>query len=206
MISNYAVHNLENAIRISKFPMVTNLSKINGEAVDRTFKLANTERGEGHDNFLHGILVTFDLAFTNKAWVEFERYHFADIISSQSTMHRIANFDLDKSYIKYVDKRIIGIMNDLKNRYNETKDPEDYLKLLYSNPCGFTLTAGIATNYGQLKTMYHQRKNHRLPEWKKFCAWCESLPMFVEFCCKGVYIFIDIHGEVINREYDWTSL
>ena len=131
MISNYDVHNLENAIRISKFPMVTDLSKVNGEAVERTFKLANTERGEGHDNFLHGILVTFDLTFTNKAFVEFQRYHFAEIISSQSTMHRISNFDLDKSYIKYVDKRIIGIMNDLKNRYNETKDPEDYLKLLY---------------------------------------------------------------------------
>ena len=63
------------------------------------------------------------------------------------------------------------------DRYNETKDPEDYLRILYSNPCGFRLTAGMTTNYRQLKTIYAQRKNHRLPEWREFCHWIERLPM-----------------------------
>ena len=71
---------------------------------------------------------------------------------------------------------MIEIMNELKDRYNETNDPEDYLRLLYSNPCGFELTARLTTNYRALKTIYSQRKNHRLPEWVDFSRWIETLP------------------------------
>jgi hypothetical protein len=34
----------------------------------------------------------------------------------------------------------------------------------------------MTTNYRQLKTIYHQRKNHRLPEWLDFCDWVRGLP------------------------------
>ena len=95
-------------------------------------------------------------------------------------MHRIAKFDLGEQYNKYVDQRIINIMNELKDKYNETQDKEDYLRLLYSNPAGFQLTARLTTNYRQLKTVYTQRKNHRLPEWREFCKWVETLPYFKE--------------------------
>ena len=51
-----------------------------------------------------------------------------------------------------------------------------YLEILYNNPAGFRLTAGMTTNYRQLKTIYAQRKNHRLPEWREFCKWIQTLP------------------------------
>ena len=53
-------------------------------------------------NFLHGILVSFDLTCSNKMWVQFERYHFADIVSSQSTMHRAAQLLEEDVFNKYV--------------------------------------------------------------------------------------------------------
>lgn len=176
VVSNVEVYGLERSIRESKYPMSVNTAECTEELTDRQIKLANAPKGSGHDNFLCGILVRFDLTLTIKAWTEAERYHFFDIVSSQSTMHRISKFDLDEQYIGYVDKRIIGIMNELKDRYNETQDQEDYLRLLYSNPCGFRLTAAMSTNYRQLKTIYSQRKNHRLPEWREFCVFVESLP------------------------------
>lgn len=176
VVSNVSVFGMENAVRGSKFPMAVDLEELNGEITNRTNSLATSERGSGHDNFLNGIIVQFDLTFTVKAWTEAERYHFFDFISSQSTMHRISKFDLDDKYSEYTDKRMIAIMNELKDRYNETQNPEDYLRLLYSNPCGFKLTAAMTTNYRQLKTIYAQRKNHRLPEWRSFCAWIETLP------------------------------
>lgn len=176
VVSNVYVLGLENAVRGSKFPMAVDINKLNSEIVERTNMLATSEQGMGHDNFLNGIIVQFDLTFTVKAWTEAERYHFLDFISSQSTMHRIAKFDLNKQYSEYTDKRIIEIMNELKDKYNETQDKEDYLRLLYSNPCGFKLTASMTTNYRQLKTIYAQRKNHRLPEWREFCKWIETLP------------------------------
>lgn len=180
VVNNVNVYGLENAIRGSKFPMSTDIDSLNGEVTNTSAKLASCKTGTGHDQFLTGIIVQFDLTFTVKAWTEAERYHFLDFISSQSTMHRISKFDLDNQYSEYVDKRVIDVMNELKNKYNETKDPEDYLRLLYTNPCGFKLTASMTTNYRQLKTIYQQRKSHRLPEWREFCEWVETLPYFKE--------------------------
>lgn len=186
MITNVNVYGLENAIKCSKYPMSVDISTLNTDITNTVKKLGNAQKGSGHDNFLKGIIVQFDLTMTPKMSVELERYHFIDFISSQSTMHRITKFDLDKAYIKYVDKRIIDIMKDKVTQYNNETDKEKkeklYLEILYSNPCGFKLTAGMTTNYQQLKTIYYQRKNHRLPEWQTFCEWIETLPYFKEIC------------------------
>ena len=130
-------------------------------------------------------------------WVEAERYRFLEFVSSQSTMHRITQFNLDRSYNEYVDPRVIEIMKEKVNEYNSicdildgklivstTDSPEEmeeakrqkYLEILYTNPAGFELTARMTTNYRCLKNIYAQRKNHRLPEWREFCAWIETLP------------------------------
>lgn len=175
-ITNTKVYGLDESIKRAKYPMSVNVDELNSEITKGIIALATSEKGEGHDNWLNGVVVQFDLEYTVKAWTEAERYHFLDFVSSQSTMHRIARFDLDNQYIEYTDKRTIEIVKELAQRYNETKDPEDYLRILYSNPCGFKLIAGMTTNYRQLKTIYAQRKNHRLPEWREFCKWIETLP------------------------------
>lgn len=175
-ITDTAIYGLDESIRRAKYPMSVEVSKLNMDLTPGIRSLAQSATGEGHDQWETGIIVQFDLRYTVKAWTEAERYTFLDFISSQSTMHRIAKFDLDGQYIKYTDPRMIGIMKELVAHYNETKDPEDYLRVLYSNPCGFQLIAGMTTNYRQLKTIYQQRKNHRLPEWREFCAWIQTLP------------------------------
>ncbi|WP_243139171.1 hypothetical protein [Clostridium sp. HV4-5-A1G] len=175
-IENVKIYDLKESIKASKYPMAVDIDRCNSDITDTVKNLAHSPKGEAHDQFLSGIRVAFDLTFSNKAWVELERYRFITFVSSQSTMHRIAKFDLSKQYNKYVDKRIIDIMEELKNTYNKTHDIEDYLKLLYSNPSGFELTARLTTNYRCLKGVYSQRKNHRLPEWREFCKWIESLP------------------------------
>lgn len=155
-----------------------------------------------------GIRVSFDLTFTNKAWVEAERYRFLEFVSSQSTMHRITKFDLREQYNEYVDPRIIDIMEEKVKEYNilvksrerlsegaaeqMKKDINDaitkrYLEILYSNPAGFNLTARMTTNYRCLKNIYIQRKNHRLPEWREFCKWIETLPYFEELINTNKY-------------------
>lgn len=185
VISNVKVYGLEDSIRRAKYPMSTDISKLNCELTKGIKALGNSKKGEGHDNFLNGIIVQFDLTFTIKAWTEEERYHFIDFISSQSTIHRIAKFDVEKQVISYVTQNTINEVNRLKDIYNENPTDENYLTLLYNVPVGFRLTAGMTTNYRQLKTIYSQRKNHKLPEWREFCAWVETLPMFKELCLGG---------------------
>lgn len=207
IVNNVKVYGLEESIKRAKYPMSTDINALNVELTKGIKALSNSGRGEGHDQWLTGVVVQFDLTFSVKAWTEAERYHFLDFVSSQSTMHRITRFNLDEAYIEYVDTRVIEIMKEKVAAYNELQDcsknwtvermtqeeideaKEDlkkrYLEILYSNPCGFKLTAGMTTNYRQLKTIYHQRKTHRLPEWREFCAWVETLPMFKELCLGG---------------------
>lgn len=180
IISNVRVYGLEESVKRSKYPMSIDTNACTSKVTKITYSLGQSPVGSGHDNWLNGIIVQFDLTFTNKAWVEAERYHFLDFVSSQSTMHRITKFDLDRAYIEYTDPRMIEIMQQLVDQYNANPTPDNYLKVLYSNPAGFKLTAGMTTNYRQLKTIYYQRKNHRLPEWRVLCEWIATLPMFKE--------------------------
>lgn len=190
-VSNAKVFGLEDSIRRAKFPMSVDPSVLNKDLTAGIKALAQSGRGEGHDQWLTGVIVQFDFTFSNKGWVESERYHFFDFVSSQSTMHRITQFNLDEAYNGYVDPRIIEIVKEKVRAYNDyvishnTEMTEEisntksqlYLEVLYNNPAGFRLTAGMTTNYRQLKTIYVQRKNHRLPEWREFCRWIETLPM-----------------------------
>ena len=199
IISDVRVYGIDESIKSSKYPMAVDTNKCTYEITDRTRQLGNVQTGTGHDNFLKGIVVQFDWKFTPKLSVEVERYHFIDFVSSQSTMHKITKFDLDKAYIKYVDQRCVDVIKEKVEDYNTLQEKikvatdrdkfalqeiakVKYLEILYSNPCGMYLTARMTTNYQQLKTIYQQRRFHRLPEWQDFCDWIETLPHFKELC------------------------
>lgn len=175
IVDNVQIYGLRESVKASKYPKAVDIDALTDVITDNTKTLAKCHIGEGHDNFLLGIVVQFDLTCTNKMWVEAERYHFFDIVSSQSTMHRILQFDLAEQCNEYVDPRIIDIVNE-KIANHVDGDMESYLGILYNIPSGFRLTARMSTNYRQLKTIYKQRKNHRLKEWVDFCKWIETLP------------------------------
>ena len=184
VVNNVKVFGLEDSIKASKYPMAPDINICNENITNAVKKIGSCEVGSGHDQFLTGIIVQFDLTFSVQAWTEAERYHFFDFVSSQSTMHRITKFDLDKAYNEYVDPRIVEIMKEKVADFNKETEPvirgQKYLEILYSNPCGFRLTARMTTNYRQLKTIYYQRISHRLPEWREFCEFVETLPNFKE--------------------------
>lgn len=201
IITNYKVYDLEETLVASGYAMIEEYSvgKIWCEQDDiilaqntndlgdnkhykRALKLAKAPLNSGHVSFAKGIVVNMDITFTNKAWIEFQRYHFADIITGMSTMHRISKFDLDEAFNEYTDPTIIKRLKELQEVYLTTKDKEDYLKLLYSTPAGLEMTGRVTTNYLQLMNMWSQRHNHRLPEWRQFAnELLEKLPLFKEF-------------------------
>ena len=121
-ISKVKIYGLEDSVRASKYPMAIDVENCTEEITQRTISLGTVDTGTGHDNFLKGIIVQFDWTFTPKLSVEVERYHFIDFVSSQSTMHRITKFDLDKAYIKYVDKRCIDVIKEKVQEYNDIQD------------------------------------------------------------------------------------
>lgn len=197
-VSNVRVYGLDEAIRAAKYPKVVKLDGLTTELTKGIKACLNCPTGEGHDNALNGIIVQFDLTFSEKAWVELQRYHFIDFVSSCSTMHKLQNMNPKDCCNRYVDPRCIDILNKKINEYNRLikakKDgisiaddvvKEARLEMLYSIPSGFELTAAMTTNYRQLKTIYQQRRNHALPDWQVFCNFIESLPRFLELTQRG---------------------
>lgn len=203
-LENIRVYDLEESLVASGYPMRTELTSRHADEKDirRGLNLTKASNGNGaHGQWLTGVRVAFDLTCTNKMWVEAERYRFLEFVSSQSTMHRICKFNLDGQYCEYVDPRVIEIMKEKVAIYNDLLEcskiwPEHmtqeeleeaknglkrkYLEILYTNPAGFELTARMTTNYRCLLNIYIQRHDHRLPEWREFCAKLLELPYFPE--------------------------
>lgn len=198
-IEHLKVYDLEESLIASGYPMRTELPARHADEKDikRIMSLTKASNGNGaHGQALTGIRVAFDLTCTNKMWVEAERYRFLEFVSSQSTMHRITKFNLDGQYNEYVDPRVIEIMKEKVAEYNALGDgtmldvklqmelnelkKKKYLEILYTNPAGFELTARMTTSYRCLLNIYIQRYDHRLPEWREFCAELLKLPYFPE--------------------------
>lgn len=214
-ISNVKVYELEesviacrNAMRITP-PQYT--KEEFEKSLERAKKLAQTPKNSGHQTFLSGIRVSFDIKYPNYISPELQRYHWLDIVTSASKMHRLLEMDLDMVCNKYVTKESIDEMRKHINFYKSIKaDDSEYRKTtivlrddsilitedrdeaLYwafmrciSNcPQGIELFMRVSTNYLQLKTIYHQRKNHKLKEdWVDgFCVdFVEKLPHFEDF-------------------------
>ena len=170
------VYDLDESVAASKYPMQTDPDPKGTELTPTAVRLARCAPGTGHDNWLCGIRAAFDLTLTAKCLIEAERYHFLDIVSCNSTMHRITRFDPDRAYCRYVDRRAISVMVELIDEYNADPAPAKLLRILYTNPAGFLYTLRADTNYRQLKTVYAQRRDHRLIEWRELCGWIETLP------------------------------
>lgn len=197
-VSNVRVYGLDEAIRAAKYPKAVELDGLTAELTKGIKACLNCPTGEGHDNALNGIIVQFDLTFSQKAWVELQRYHFVDFVSSCSTMHKLQNMNPRQQCNRYVDPRSIDVLNEKIAEYNRLLNvrkegiavtdatlKEARLEMLYNIPSGFELTAAMTTNYRQLKTIYQQRRPHPLIDWQVFCDFCETLPRFLELTQRG---------------------
>lgn len=176
------------------------------QSLPRAIKLVQASKESDvkcHDNLLTGIRVSFDVTYPQYWTPQAQRYHWFDIVSSASKMHRLTKMDADKCCNKYVDWDSIKTLDKWIKRYNickeattfnplivtlrnnekvslETKEDALYfffMKCISNCPCGFELFMRVSTNYKQLQTIYFQRRHHRLQEdWGAVCDMIESLP------------------------------
>ena len=171
-------------------------SNLNNGVIDigpNDLKLINKliKSGPEHRKFLRMIHVQFDLNAPRYFWSEFDTYHF-NTKNSCSTMHKLLSnkpitLDMfsyneeDATILSFTVDRIENIRKEYikKDCPNKNELLRRAKKLL---PESFLQKRTVDTNYEELMTMYYQRKNHRLEEWKQFCKTLENLPYFKIFC------------------------
>lgn len=188
-IKNVNVFDLKESIIRSGYPMQTGEPPtfkypihITERDIKRIEKLTKVKGSTGHDNFLKGIRVSFDLQYPEYFSPQLQRYSWVDISSSQSKMHKITSkkLTIDDFTITVYPSIILEINNAIKtyNKTDNTIEKDVLFNQIISNlPSGYLKWMGISSNYLQLKTIYWQRKNHKLKEWTYFCNWIETLPM-----------------------------
>ena len=185
-IENWKVYDLRESVIACRNAMRINPAPITDEefnaSMPRAITLANSPSGSGHSTFLSGIRVSFDIKYPNYISPELQRYHWIDIVSSSSKMHRLSSMDMDACFNKYVTDESKEQMKRLVKKYNETKSYEDFMVMLSNCPQGIELFMRVSTNYLQLRTLYRQRKTHKLKEdYGELCAFIENLPYAKEF-------------------------
>jgi hypothetical protein len=113
--------------------------------------------GDDEAKSLRGLQVYYSLTAPRYFWHEFVTYRIGnEQLGSESTMHSAPKFESEDYFINY------------KENIKE----------------GFLQTRYFMTNYQTLRRIYFARRNHKLPHWKEFCKWIETLPYAKELIIK----------------------
>ena len=160
-----------------------------GEA-DRNLALRLAKGGASHSKFLRQVPVMMTVTAPLFWWKEYATYKVGTTENSTSTMHRsmakpfsMEDFSTD-SLTPLARKSLeftIAALNELREKYLETKDPDLWRSIICLLPESYLQTRYCSTNYAALINVYHQRKAHRLYEWHDFCHWIEGLPHMADF-------------------------
>ena len=211
-ISNVKVYDLEESVIACRNAMRLTPPEYTQEEFEESLKramvLAKSKSGSGHQTFLSGIRVSFDIKYPNYISPELQRYHWVDIVTSSSKMHRLMEMDLDFACNQYVPQVFIDEMRKLVDRYKGIKDSPEYHKDLFTLragtqlkahnkqqalyyafmqcisacPQGIELFMRVSTNYLQIRTMVRQRYHHKLKEdWGAVIDFARNLPYSKEF-------------------------
>ena len=151
--------------------------------------------GSEHRKFLRQIMVSVDITAPLYWWKEFDTYKVGTTANSTSTMHKLAskpitldcfemgdfeevNLSNGFSNTKYVwNTFIIPVLEELREIYNITKDKRYWKELIRLLPESWLQTRTVTMSYENIRTMIHQRTNHKLIEWSKdFIKWVKTLP------------------------------
>lgn len=151
--------------------------------------------GSEHRKFMRDIHMQVCLRAPRYVWTEIDTYKVGSTRNSSSTMHLITkrlltldDFSFEDSVLAPEEiKAEIDRVNSYIIRYNEEKDRKMKKRLFLTIkkilPESFMQLSLLDTNYEVLYRMYHQRRNHRLPEWsgyEGFCRYIEGLPYMEE--------------------------
>lgn len=164
--------------------------------------------GTDHSKFMRMIIVTCDITAPLYWWKEFDTYKVGTVRNSCSTMHKIHSkeFTLDDFSHEHLINmfgeplpysanelyccdglnsliQTINVLNGFRTNYLETKDKKYWWNMIQLLPSSYNQRATVQLNYAVLRNMYHSRKNHKLDEWRDFCAWIETLPYSKELIC-----------------------
>ena len=172
---------------------------------DHKLMMSLAKGGPVHAKYRRMITVYVDITAPLYWWKEFDTYKVGTVANSCSTMHKLTHkkFELDDfshdhlvNHIR-VEPRcenekvqyamplgtlnlVISALNTCREAYIRAEDALEakgyWWQMIQLLPTSYNQKRTVMLNYEVLAGIYPMRKNHKLNEWRDFCAWIESLP------------------------------
>lgn len=164
-------------------------------------KLADA--GPVHGKYRRMLTVYLDVTAPLYWWKEYDTYKIGTVANSCSTMHKIhaapftpddfshdhllddtrriddlLTFDDEYHYTAHgiLCNIIIPTLNFFREKFIETDDKRYWWQLIQLLPSSYNQKRTVMLNYEVLSTMYRDRRNHKLDEWRVFCNFVKTLP------------------------------
>ena len=147
--------------------------------------------GSDHRKFLRQIFVSVDITAPLYWWKEYDTYKVGTVANSTSTMHKIhakpfsrADFSCERmseTALNCLDA-VIETIEVARIKYTQTHDVQYWDDMIQLLPSSYNQTRTCTMNYENLMNMYRARREHKLTEWREFCAWAAELMYFRAIC------------------------
>ena len=136
----------------------------------------------GHNKFLEQIQYWILIKAPLFWWKQADTYRVGISKSSESTMHKSWKNGLTQEMFETpIFQDTLNNLNKFIDEYNAEKTTTErkaYLQdLIIGNlPDAYLQTRLLNVNAKCLRNMYFQRREHKLKQWRDFCAWIKELP------------------------------
>ena len=154
--------------------------------------------GTSHSKYRRMMVVYLDITAPLYWWKEFDTYKIGTVANSCSTMHKIHSKEFTLEDFSYehllgyerlnwgdivpmaVLQCVVQALNAYRKKFIDCEDQEEkkvyWWQLIQLLPSSYNQKRTVMLNYEVLANIYHDRKNHKLDEWREFCEWIKTLP------------------------------
>lgn len=155
---------------------------------DHELAMRLAKSGSTHAKYRRMIVVYADILAPLYWWKEFDTYRMGVEKNSCSTMHKIQakEFTLEDFSCEHMSEPTKNLLDDVIFSLNTNRkefnnrdfdDPKySWWQMIQSLPSSYNQKRTVMMSYEALSSMYRDRKDHKLDEWRDFCAWVKNLP------------------------------
>ena len=88
----------------------------------------------------------------------------------------LENLDLTISLLNNIREKYLDALKTEQETITQGYAKDIWWQMIQLLPSSYNQTRNVMINYEVLANIYRQRKDHKLDEWRKLCAWIKTLP------------------------------
>jgi hypothetical protein len=147
-------------------------------------------RGSSHRKFLRMITVWCEMTLPRFVWTDLDTYKVGTVKNSQSSVHTLTSRPLTRADFCYsISGNQLAELLEIQDDYQKSKTAGNIRRLKCTLPESFLQTAQYMFNYEVARAIYHDRKNHVLPEFSGpggICEMISQLPYASELLIESI--------------------